>query len=128
MSMTRYYLNLGTNRLVGTIPSSIGSLTLLKTLYLQSNQLAGTIPSSFSNLISLSSLNLALNYLTMGSATTVPTSTFSSKTLSGTLVLSDNCLAFTYGSNSVSATHCAPTSGKSVILNEYEYVLSMKAA
>ena len=128
------YLKLKTNNLNGTIPSSIGSLTSLTTLDLQFNQLTGTIPSSFSNLISLSSLYLDYNYLTMGSATTVPASTFSSKTLSryqsGYFSLSNNCLAFSYNSTSVSATHCAPTSGKSLVLceYEYEYVSSRKAA
>ena len=29
-----------------------------------------------------------------------------------TLVLTNNCLAFSYKTTSVSATHCAPTSGK----------------
>ena len=120
--------------LTGTIPSSIGSLTSLTTLDLSSNLLASTIPSSFSNLISLSSLYLDYNYLTMGSATTVPFSTFSSKTLSsfrsGYFTLSNNCLAFSFNSTSVSVTHCAPTSGESVLLYEYEYeyVSSRKAA
>ena len=122
------YLLLGTNSLTGTIPSSIGSLTSLYCLDLHSNRLAGTIPSTFSNLIILQDLNLDTNYLTMGSAATVSKSTFSSATLSGTLVLSSNCLAFHYNSILVTATHCAPTSGKSIVLYEYEYVLSMKAA
>ena len=108
-------IDLSYNSLSGTIPSSIGLLTLLTSLNVMSNRLAGHIPSTFSKLVSLTRLYLNTNYLTMGSATTVPNSTFSSTTLSGTLILGSNCLAFTDGSNSVSVTHCAPTSGKSVI-------------
>ena len=117
-------ISLGSLSLTGTIPSSIGSLSALTSLYLQSNQLVGTIPSTFSKLITLSTLYLYSNYLTMGSATTVPKSTFSLMTLSGTLVLSNNCLNFTNGDESVSVTHCAPTSGRSIILYEYAYALS----
>ena len=105
--------------LLSLIPSSssIGSLTLLTSLYLQSNQLVGTIPSAFSKLISLSSLHLDTNYLTMGSATTVPASTFSLTTLGkkGTLTLYDNCLVFLVQRIVAYATHCAPTSGESLI-------------
>ena len=110
------------NSLSGTIPGSIGLLILLTALHLESNRLAGTIPSSFNKLTRLSDLELETNYLTMGSATTVSTGTFSSATLSGTFNLSSNCLAFTYASISVSVTHCAPTSGTSII--QYEYVMS----
>ena len=115
-------MDLSSNILSGTIPGSVGLLILLQYLHLESNRLAGTIPSSFNKLTRLSDLELETNYLTMGSATTVSKSVFSSTTLSGTLTLSSNCLAFTYGSISVSVTHCAPTSGTSVI--QYEYVLS----
>ena len=122
-------ITLGRLSLAGTIPSNIGSLTLLTSVYLDTNSLAGTIPSTFSKLTSLSLLYLFSNYLTMGSATTVPNTTFSSTTLSGTgLSLGSNCLAFHYGSISVSATHCAPTSGKSVILFEYVCALPMTTA
>ena len=121
-------IDLSINSLSGTIPSSIGLLTLLTSLNVMSNRLAGNIPSTFSKLVSLTSLYLNKNYLTMGSATTVPNGTFSSATLSGTLVLGSNCLAFTDGTISVSVTHCAPTSGKSVVLYCMEYVLSRKAA
>ena len=119
-------LHFGGNSLAGIIPSSIGLLIKLTSLGIQSNQLSGTIPSTFSKQIILTYIDLEYNYLTMGSARTVPKSTFSSTTLSNTLILSNNCLAFTYGSNSVSVTHCAPTSGKSVIL--YECVLSSTTA
>ena len=121
------YVDLGANSLTGTIPSSVGSLTSLSQLFLDNNQLTGTIPSTLNNLY-LAYLVLSYNYLTMGSATTVPISTFSSYTLSsfqggeegGNLDLSQNCLAFSYGSISVSATHCRPTSSKSRMIFEIE--------
>ena len=94
-------IDLSINSLSGTIPSSIGLLTLLTSLNVMSNRLAGNIPSTFSKLVSLTSLYLNKNYLTMGSATTVPNGTFSSATLSGTLVLGSNCLAFTDGTVSI---------------------------
>ena len=104
----------------------VTDLTTLMTSPCLHISLAGTIPSTFSKLTSLSLLYLFSNYLTMGSATTVPNTTFSSTTLSGGgLSLGSNCLAFHYGSISVSATHCAPTSGKSVILFEYVCALPM---
>ena len=101
----------------GTIPSSIGSMTSLRYLQLDDNFLTGTIPSTFNQLTKLTYLTLQSNYLTMGSATTVPLSTFSNETLlasqfSGTFNLSDNCLVFNYQSISASATHCSPTSSK----------------
>ena len=107
----------------------VTDLTALMTSPCLHISLAGTIPSTFSKLTSLSLLYLFSNYLTMGSATTVPNTTFSSTTLSGGgLSLGSNCLAFHYGSISVSATHCAPTSGKSVILFEYVCALPMTTA
>ena len=81
---------------------------------MDSNSLSGTIPS-MSALTRLGDLNLTNNYLTMGLSTSVPTSTFSSKTLTSRyLFLENNCLAFStsspYPSRSVTATHCRPTS------------------
>ena len=75
-------LDLDHNSLVGTIPSTIGGLISLQTLWFKSNLLSGTIPSTMSALTSLGYLYSSNNYLTMGGATSVPISTFSSNTLS----------------------------------------------
>ena len=106
-------LDLYSNSLTGSIPSTISALTALKVLALDTNQLAGTIPSTMRTLTALQFINLDNNYLTMGTATTVPASTFSNNTLShGEIYLDSNCLAFSYGGYSASATHCSPTSGE----------------
>ena len=72
-----------------------------------------TCPTTMSALTSLGNLNLDNNYLTMGNATSVPISTFSSTTLSGTINLADNCLVFDtrspYPYRHVTATHCRST-------------------
>ena len=117
-SLTKLFnVDLSTNSLTGTIPSSIGTLVSLIIFAVANNKLVGTIPSTFSQLTQLSTLKLNNNYLTMGSATIVPTSTFSSATLSSyessnnvNVNLGNNCLAFTSGTVSVYVTHCAPTS------------------
>ena len=130
-SMT--HLDLGNNLLIGTIPESIGSVssltflgfgynaftgtipasiiskcTSLAHLYFDGNTLTGTIPTTFSKLTNLFDLNLSNNYLTMGSATSVPESTFSAMTLSHYLATYNNCLTFR---NEI-GTHCKPTSSK----------------
>ena len=106
-------LDLDGNSLVGTIPSTIGGLISLQTLWFKSNLLSGTIPSTMSALTSLGVLYLNSNYLTMGGATSVPISTFSSYTLSGYINLADNCLVFDttspYPYRHVTATHCRST-------------------
>jgi len=56
-------LFLSSNQLNGAIPASIGNLETLERLYLSSNQLSGTIPASISNLDNLSELNLSSNQL-----------------------------------------------------------------
>ena len=110
ISLQRLYLNI--NSLIGTIPSAI-SATSLQELKLFSNSLSGTIPSTMSALTSLGLLSLFNNYLTMGTATSVPISTFSSTTLSGSIDLAENCLVFDttspYPSRHVTATHCRST-------------------
>lgn len=54
------YLNLASNNLVGTLPSSICNLTNLQGLVLHNNlQLTGSIPVNIGNLIGLYSLNLS---------------------------------------------------------------------
>ena len=44
-------ISLVSQGLVGTIPSSIGSLTLLQTLWIGNNRLSGSIPSSIGSLM-----------------------------------------------------------------------------
>jgi Leucine-rich repeat (LRR) protein len=56
-------LSLSSNRLSGTIPSTIGQLTSLKSLSLGDNELRGTIPSTIGQLSSLTSLYLGDNEL-----------------------------------------------------------------
>ena len=106
-------LSLYSNSLVGTIPSTISALISVQYLYLDRNLLSGTIPSTMSALTSLKSLSLSNNYLTMGTATSVPISTFSSTTLSGSIGLAENCLVFytipPYPYIHVTATHCRST-------------------
>ncbi len=57
-------INLNHNNLVGTLPTQIGDLTSLTTLYLTSNQITGNIPVEIGNLSSLTSLSLNYNQLT----------------------------------------------------------------
>jgi Leucine-rich repeat (LRR) protein len=56
-------MNFQGNNLKGTIPSSLGSLTRLVTLWLDYNNLKGTIPSSLASLTQLTDLNLEFNNL-----------------------------------------------------------------
>ena len=58
------YLDLSYNSLYGHIPFSIGNLTNLQYLSFDSNNLTDTIPSSFSNLVNLAHLDLNFNKLT----------------------------------------------------------------
>ena len=112
-------LSLYDNHLTGTIPDSVGILSSLEILYLDNNSLTGTIPATISSLTAMHTLILELNYLTMGSATTVPTTTFSQYTQDHTLDISENCLAYTsiqYPHQSANATRC--------IRKLYETVLS----
>ena len=110
-NMTR--ISLYGNRIYGTLPSTISRLASLQYLDLHSNLLSGTIPSTISALMSLRYLDLSTNYLTMGTATSVPTSTFSPATLSGFITLAENCLVFDttspYPYRHVTATHCRST-------------------
>ncbi|KAF3435221.1 hypothetical protein FNV43_RR22308 [Rhamnella rubrinervis] len=54
-------LDLSNNHLYGTIPSSIGELSLLKFLILSNNNLSGELPSSLQNCSSLVGLDLGDN-------------------------------------------------------------------
>ena len=56
-------LALGANRLSGEIPSEIGSLTNLKLLGLGGNELSGAIPDELAGLSNLTELNLWGNHL-----------------------------------------------------------------
>ena len=57
------YLSLHDNELSGSIPSELGSLSNLTSLYLSGNELSGPIPSSLGNLSNLTSLHLSGNQL-----------------------------------------------------------------
>ena len=114
-SLTALYLD--SNSLTGTIPDNIGNIgTQLGSLSLEYNLLTGTIPSTFDQL-ALGSFSLDTNYLTMGSLSTVPVSTFSAYTIQfmNGYELSINCLVFSYNGIEVTATHCKPTAGKVII-------------
>ena len=95
--------------------TAISGMIELQSLALYGNSLTGSIPSTISGMTALQFIDLDNNYLTMGTATTVPPSTFSNNTLNyGEIYLDSNCLAFTYRSYSTSATHCLTTSGELV--------------
>ena len=119
------YLDLDRNSLVGTIPSTISGLISLQSLWFKNNLLSGTIPSTMSALTSLGNLYLSNNYLTMGNATSVPISSFSSTTLSGYIDLTDNCLVFDttspYPYRHVTATHCRSTGKYEVWCQNLQY-------
>ena len=87
-------LTLNRNKLGGTIPSSLNNLVQLKVLYLNDNQLIGTIP--LLNQPSLIAFSAKTNYLTMGSLSEVPLSTFGENLLRNFLSLETNCLKFTH--------------------------------
>ncbi|CAL4971334.1 unnamed protein product [Urochloa decumbens] len=57
-------LNLGNNKLTGTIPREIGQLTSLATLNLSFNYLSGEVPQQLCNMRNLQVLDLSSNYLT----------------------------------------------------------------
>jgi Leucine-rich repeat (LRR) protein len=57
-------INLSNRGLTGEIPSEIGNLTNLTSLYLGSNQLTGSIPSEIGNMTNLTYLSLYNNELT----------------------------------------------------------------
>ena len=57
-------LNLTSDNLVGFIPSELGNLTALTSLFLNVNQLTGSIPSELGNLTALTNLDLGNNQLT----------------------------------------------------------------
>ena len=56
-------VELRNNKLVGSIPSSLGNLSALSLLRLSSNQLSGNIPSSLGNFLAPYTLDLSYNQL-----------------------------------------------------------------
>ncbi|CAJ1973082.1 unnamed protein product [Sphenostylis stenocarpa] len=60
-NLTSLYLS--DNKLTGNVPESLGQLSALSVLDLSRNSLAGTIPTSFSLLGNLSSLDMSANFL-----------------------------------------------------------------
>jgi hypothetical protein len=76
-------------QLTGEIPSVIGNLTNLTSLYLGGNNLTGEIPSEIGNLTNLTYLNLSANHLTgeipssIGNLTNLEWLSFSSNQLTG---------------------------------------------
>ena len=81
-------LNLQGNKLIGTIPSSIGLVTTLRFLSLTQNRISGTIPASLADLTSLESLDWEDSSL----SGTLPSSIGNIRTLSS-LYLSLNSLS-----------------------------------
>ncbi|KAJ3411440.1 hypothetical protein HDV05_002175 [Chytridiales sp. JEL 0842] len=75
-------LNLSSQRLDGSIPTSLSDLTSLEVLDLSGNRLTGTIPGNLAGLRELRVLNLSNNEL----VGTIPPN------LSGELILGGNCL------------------------------------
>ena len=64
-------LDVGNNRLVGTIPTSVGNLVDLKSLILAENNLTGELPSNIGNMNSVSYVDVSQNNLTGNIPTTV---------------------------------------------------------
>ena len=62
LKLESLYLN--QNQLTGNVPSELGQLTLLEYLNISRNQLDGEVPSSLGELTSLQSLSLSRNQLT----------------------------------------------------------------
>lgn len=58
------HLDLRSCKIYGSIPTSLGNLSKLHSLYLSSNNLAGSIPAALGQLIELQSLDLSMNSLT----------------------------------------------------------------
>ena len=81
-------LGLNNNRLTGQIPTELGNLTVMQSLYLHENQLSGTIPTELGQLTNLVSLYLDNNQLTG----TIPTE-LESLSLLEFLILRDNQLS-----------------------------------
>ncbi|KAI9376960.1 hypothetical protein POPTR_019G009601v4 [Populus trichocarpa] len=57
-------LSIGVNNLTGKIPSSLGTITTLRSLNVQNNMFSGTVPPELGGLVNLENLTLSANYLT----------------------------------------------------------------
>lgn len=57
------FLSLFNNSITGTVPIELGKLSSLRVLNLSWNSLTGSIPSSFSDIVNLTSLDLSSNFL-----------------------------------------------------------------
>ena len=115
-------LSLYANSLSGTIPENINSLKRLEYMYIDNNAITGTIPTGFSALTNLIQLNMNFNYLTMGSMTTVPASTFAPLTLRE-LGVAQNCLVYTsilYPATSANATNCKCKEQHQILVHKTE--------
>ncbi|CAL9169605.1 nodulation receptor kinase isoform X7 [Musa acuminata AAA Group] len=60
-TFTITHLNLSSNNLQGSIPTSIGDLSELRELYLEDNNFTGSVPESFLSLHHLSNLSIKCN-------------------------------------------------------------------
>ncbi|CAD5167116.1 unnamed protein product [Musa acuminata subsp. malaccensis] len=60
-TFTITHLNLSSNNLQGSIPTSIGDLSELRELYLEDNNFTGSVPESFVSLHHLSNLSIKCN-------------------------------------------------------------------
>ena len=109
-------LDLSTQSLIGSIPSSIGSLTSLKYLYLQDNSVGHTIPSSLGRLSSLITLRLDSNSL----EGTVPRTLTNLRFLT-TLNLNDNYLTGTMPSGFASTTYNDDGAATTTSFNQLTY-------
>ena len=56
-------LSLGTNQLIGSLPTSINQLLFLESINLRNNELSGSIPTNLAALKRLTTFNLSLNQL-----------------------------------------------------------------
>jgi Leucine rich repeat len=119
------------NALIGTIPSSLGSLKALNHLDLWVNELTGTIPSSLGSLTALLYLGLSINKLTgtipssLGSLTALTTFHLFNNALTGTLpfcIMNHSYVDAIADCEEVSCpccTHCCPTSQGGIPASEF---------
>ena len=105
-------IHLKTNRMEGTLPSEIGSLSMLSWFDVSMNQIIGTIPESFGNLKNLRDLRLAGNML----SEPIPEALCSSAAVHAGLAQHCGCDAIICPVGSYSAMGFAP--GKGFIVKE----------
>ena len=104
-------LLLSRNSISGPLPFHIGALIQLAEFACSENKLTGTIPSSVSALTKMTKVDLNNNYLSIGTASTVHSSTFPTATFNGYFNLSKNCSKFTsfHPFRDVFPSQCSPT-------------------